>query len=135
MSLVIDTGAGHEAEAFCVGNYTSNVSPMWTHALGVPDRPCFNEDGSPRMASRLVDGEWERFHLHDHGLRVLHGAPCSEAAGVVARAVERMEADPDFYRQWEPENGWGDYEGALAYLRRLRDGCQENPAASICVYS
>jgi hypothetical protein len=32
--LEIDTGGPEPAEVEDVGNYTSNCSPMWTHALG-----------------------------------------------------------------------------------------------------
>lgn len=135
--LAIDTGAPEPATVAECGNYTSNVSGMWLLALGLPERPCYQEDGSPRMGSRLNrdTGTWEPVHVHDHGLRVLHGAPCSEAAGVLARAVERMRADPDLYRPMEPSNGWGDYEGALAYLDGIAQACATHPKATVYVSS
>jgi hypothetical protein len=61
--------------------------------------------------------------LFAHGHRDLMHAPCSEVAGVAASALRRLEADPEHYRQWNPENGWGNYEGALDFVRRLRDLC------------
>ena len=30
--------------------------------------------------------------------------------------VKMMAEAPEFFRQWNPKNGWGDYEGALGYL-------------------
>jgi hypothetical protein len=63
-----------------------------------------------------------------------HGAPCSEACGPLARGVERMEAEPDRYRKMNPENGWGDYEGALDFLRRLLRACRAHPNATIQIW-
>lgn len=127
--VYVEVPTGPES-SYCVfdANYTSNVSAMWTHALDVPERPCYNEDGSPRMGSRhnRDTGEWEPVHIHDFGLRVLHGAPCSEAAGVLARAVQRMESDPEFYRQWNADNGWGDYDGALKFLRSVAEAAAQH---------
>jgi hypothetical protein len=101
--LEIDTG-GPENEwpdVVEIGNMTSNVVGMWRAAL----------NGVP-----LAD---------------FHHAPCSEAAGPLADAVKRMEADPDTYRAMNPPNGWGNYEGALAYLRRLAEACAEHPKCRI----
>lgn len=86
-------------------NYTSNVSGMWSKAL----------------ATTTVRG--------------LDGAPASEAAGVLAAAVERMRANPDDYRPMNPENGWGDYEGALAFLEWMAETAREHPATTIRVSS
>ena len=101
--LDIDTGAGEPQTVVEIGNYTSNVSPMWREALG---------------GVRLRD---------------YHGAPCSEAAGPLAEAVKRMEAEPDEYRKMNPPNGWGDYEGALDYLRRLAEACATHSKCTIYV--
>lgn len=84
-----------------LGNMTSNVAPMWQLAL----------NGVP--------------------LKAFHRAPCVEAAGPLAAAVRRMEADPDTYRALNPPNGWGNYDGALRYLRTLAEACAANPACRI----
>lgn len=99
--LMIDTGAPDPQCAVEIGDYTSNVSPMWRDALA----------GRP--------------------LREFHDAPCSEAAGPLADAVQRMEADPGKYREMNPPNGWGDYEGALRYLRRLAEACAKHSKCTI----
>lgn len=91
-------GPEQEAPAFTRGSlHTSNVFPMWVKALG------------------------------GTSLSEFHNAPCSEAAGPLAEAVKRMEADPAAYQAMNPPNGWGDYEGALAYLRRLAEACAKHP--------
>jgi hypothetical protein len=63
-----------------------------------------------------------------------HGAPCSEAAGSLLRGVERMKADPAHYEAMNPENGWGDYEGALKYLEQLYEACTRHPKATIAIW-
>jgi hypothetical protein len=101
--LDIDTGAEEPQTVVEIGNYTSNVFPIWVEAL------------------------------NGRSLREYHGAPCSEAAGPLAEAVKRMEADPDKYREMNPSNGWGDYEGALRYLRSLAEASAEHPKCMIRV--
>lgn len=63
-----------------------------------------------------------------------HGAPCSEAAGPILRGIERMRTDPARYEAMNPENGWGDYEGALKYLERLYEACTQHPKATIAIW-
>lgn len=95
-------------------NVTYNLAGMFAAALDLPERL---EERSTVF-----------------GLRLLDGAPGSEAGGVLRRAVERMEADPDKYRAMNPPNGWGDYEGALACLRYLHAGCVEHPDGIVAVH-
>jgi hypothetical protein len=57
----------------------------------------------------------------------------SEALAALQRAVAAMEADTGKYEAMNPPNGWGDYEGALDYLRRLMDACAAHPKATIWI--
>lgn len=101
--LEIDTGGESPATVYEVGNYTSNVSGMWTQALN--DRALYEFDG---MAA-------------------------TEAVPLLDAGIAAMEADPAGFRELNPANGWGRYEGALDYLRRLRAGCVEHPKTVIRV--
>lgn len=98
----VDTGGTEPAyvELAEVGNYTSNVFPMWCEALG-------------------------------HSLADLAEKNAGASLPALQRAVADMEADPARYQAMNPANGWGDYDGALDYLRRLRDACAEHPKATI----
>lgn len=100
--LQIDTGAEYPATVYEVGNYTSNVSRMWTTALG-------------------------------HPLYELNDRNAGEAVAVLDEAIGRMHAGADEYQAMNPANGWGDYAGALKYLRRLREGCAQHPKTVIHV--
>lgn len=78
------------------GNYTSNVSRMWGWALSlVCETPM-----------RLADTE---------------GWSCEKAAPILAKAVAVMEAERPRMEAWNPENGWGDFNGALEYLRNAAE--------------
>ncbi|WP_406227412.1 hypothetical protein [Streptomyces anthocyanicus] len=68
-----------------------------------------------------------------HRLADLHGQNAGDSADVLKQAVADMEARPDHYRAMNPANGWGDYEGALDYLRRLMIACCAHPKAEICI--
>ena len=63
-------------------------------------------------------------------------APCSEAAGPLAAAVRRMEADPDAFKALAPATQWGsdcEYEDALKFLRYLADASAGSPNAILRV--
>jgi hypothetical protein len=102
VDLTIDTGGPDYASVFDVGNYTSDVAPMWDLALGRP-------------------------------LYELHNWNAEDVVPDLDRAIAAMRAAPAVYEALNPSNGWGDYEGALAYLERLREGCVAHPKTYIRV--
>ncbi|MFJ4418247.1 hypothetical protein [Streptomyces sp. NPDC088925] len=85
-----------------IGNYTSNVSGMWTEALGYP------------LAD--LDGHTARAHI-----------------AALQLAVDDMEFRRAHYQAMSPSNGWGSYDGALRYLRKLAEACAAHPNATIRV--
>lgn len=101
VSLTINTGIEEVNVAEC-GNYTSNVSPMWSEALGFP-------------------------------LSKLCGMNASDAVPHLRKAIAAMEDEPNKYRAMNPENGWGNYEGALSYLRKMLIECVQHPLCKIYI--
>ena len=89
-------------------NYTSNVSRMWSDAIGIDYSLADLIRDNPRPSDLLP---------------------------YLERGVEAMKADPEKYRAWNPENGWGDYEGALAYLEWMAQGCRDYPGAVVDVWT
>lgn len=103
--LVMDTGGSEPATVAELGNFTSNVAPMWRKALAAA-----GED------IRLSDTE---------------GRGAAAVLPLLRKAVEHMEDHPDEYRELNPPNGWGDYDGALGYLRNVTQLCAKHPKASL----
>lgn len=99
------TGQDGESESvtvYDVGNYTSNVAPMWSAALG-------------------------------RSLGDLHGRSAGACVVWLTSAVKDMKREPDKYKAMNPKNGWGDYEGALAYLENLLHACKILPNTTVWI--
>jgi len=86
-----------------VGNYTHNVGHMWHLAVS---------ESGPLPDLDATDG--------------MRGA---EALPHLAAAVAWMIANAEQLRPLEPENGWGDLRGAVAYLVGAALACSEHPDA------
>ena len=84
-----------------VGNYTYNVSGMYREAM----------DGN--------------------SLSDFDGMVASEAISLLRKGYADMVNNPEKYELMNPENGWGNYDGAKKYLGRLLEACYENPDAII----
>lgn len=57
-----------------------------------------------------------------------------ELAPLLRDGIERLEAEPIFFQQFNPENGWGSYEGLLQAVKNLYAACMENPDANVSVW-
>lgn len=45
--------------------------------------------------------------------------------------IKALREFPDHYKQFAPENGWGTYEGFLAWLEKYAEACRKFPSARI----
>jgi hypothetical protein len=125
----MDIADGHvcPGDIVWIGNITYNISPMWADALRVDAGVAVDAGGGIRRIMGF-DGSREPYGIHR-----FEGAPGVEAAGPLIEAVRTMESDPERYKAMEPDNGWGSYDGALAFLRRIADECVAYPAYRIHV--
>lgn len=99
--LQMDTGGSEPAAITETRNLTYNLGPM-LRAAGFP--------------------AW----------KALIGAPASEAAGMLDGVAQRLRADRErLVAEFTPSNGWGDWDGAVAFIDELRDDCHSHPKASI----
>lgn len=46
-------------------------------------------------------------------------------------ALKTIKSDPERFEQHNPSNGWGDYDGFVAFVIDYLAACQENPDAEI----
>ena len=49
------------------------------------------------------------------------------------KGLKRLKESPDYYKIFNPENGWGSYEGLVEFVRAYRDACEANPDADVTV--
>lgn len=47
------------------------------------------------------------------------------------KGLKRLKSKPDYYKQWNPENGWGTYESLILFVEDYLKACIENPDAKI----
>lgn len=85
-------------------NYTWNVYPMFKRALG--------DDG--------FCNEWD-------------GLPAHVAVERCNLTLAEFDAFPDTFRALNPSNGWGDFDGARAFIEAIRDACARAPNATLRV--
>ena len=49
------------------------------------------------------------------------------------KGIARLEEAPQMFERYNPANGWGDYDGLVAWLKKYLAACEENPDATIYV--
>jgi len=45
--------------------------------------------------------------------------------------LRRLEGDPEYYRTFDPENGWGKYENLVNFVREYLKACRKYPKAQV----
>lgn len=49
----------------------------------------------------------------------------------LAQGLARLEADPQSFKQYNPPNGWGNYDGLVRFVRDYLKACKKNPDAKV----
>ena len=47
--------------------------------------------------------------------------------------LHRLQRDPEYFKQFNPENGWGTYEVFVSWVEKYLEACKENPDAEISI--
>lgn len=45
--------------------------------------------------------------------------------------LERLRADPQRFKQLNPSNGWGKYDGFVLWVEKYLQACEDNPEADV----
>jgi hypothetical protein len=56
-----------------------------------------------------------------------------QLVGPLTEGLERLTSDPEKYRAFNPANGWGDYDGLVAFVTEYLAACIANPDADVKV--
>ena len=57
----------------------------------------------------------------------------SEIAELLDEGWNILLSDPEKYKRYNPENGWGSYEGLVNFVYNYRNACWDNPDAELRV--
>jgi hypothetical protein len=99
--LEVDGGGREPIEVYW-SNYTSNVAPMWRRAM--PDTD---------------------------GVAGLHGMAATDVVPLLERGIAYFNENQADLDAMNPENGWGDREGAVLELVNLLSACRDYPKTTI----
>lgn len=101
-------------------NYTHNCNGMIGHVVDTL-RP------GARDAKRAETGYGSWWDL-------LHGMNGEEGYKLLSQIVGGLSEAPAFFREMNPDNGWGDYDSLMRVLIEMRDASEAAPAASWSVW-
>lgn len=48
--------------------------------------------------------------------------------------LARLKTDPQKYSAFNPENGWGSYDGLVRFVEQYLQACEEHPSAKVRVW-
>lgn len=139
----IDTG-GPEALSVEIGNMTSNVSGMWAKCLTaatetVPAFASLKGADARRMLAERPELDYYRDNLAAFeerlSLRDLAGHSARELVPLLEAAIAWGFEHLDDLREDNPDNGWGNAEGALLYLLDIKNVCEAHPIGKLVVSS
>lgn len=51
----------------------------------------------------------------------------------LTKGLAELKSKPEYYKQFNPENSWGSYEGLLSFVESYLVACKANPDAKISV--
>jgi len=64
----------------------------------------------------------------EHGLKF-----AKEISELLNEGWNTLLSEPEHFKQWDPENGWGSYEGLVDFVYKYRNACWDNPDAELRV--
>ena len=57
----------------------------------------------------------------------------SQLIGALEAGLDLLRADPERFKAFNPENGWGSYEGLVKFVETYLAACKESPDAAVRV--
>ncbi len=106
-------------------------------ALGIEDRPlefkeicvyeynCTHNLGSMASAAGVYQALWRPEEI-----------PANKASDLIellSSGLRRLKGSPDVYKEFNPSNGWGSYEGLVKFVESYLNACTEFPDAGISI--
>ena len=57
-----------------------------------------------------------------------------EMIPLLSSGLEKLVSNPEYYKTFNPPNGWGSYDGLVKAVTEYLNACKENPDAEISVW-
>ncbi len=57
----------------------------------------------------------------------------SELIAPLSEGLQKLVASPQEYKKYNPQNGWGDYDKLVSFVKDYIKACVENPNADVRV--
>jgi hypothetical protein len=103
-----------------VSIYSGNI----THNLGKMAREVkYGLEWAGVADLSLYDVLWRP---EEHGFKL-----AKEISDLLDIGWNILISDPEKYKRYNPENGWGSYEGLCDFVYRYRNACWDNPEAEL----
>jgi hypothetical protein len=61
------------------------------------------------------------------------GMLCEKVKDIVIDGLVHMAENEDDYKELNPSNGWGNYDGAVRFLEKIYEACLRHPKATVIV--
>jgi len=126
-----------ESEEIYSANITHNLGKMANKA-GIYEalwRP--GELLAPETATRIREQEKVgNYHESGGAYELERSLPVVHARDLVAplrAGLELLRAEPDRFKAFNPENGWGDYDGLVRFVENYLAACETYPDAEVRV--
>lgn len=116
LSQLPDESQEYESREFWWRNITHNLTEMASYCV-----PESKQDIS------LYDLMWCDEYPAD--------IPRTKYITYLVECAKELEANPDKYKQYNPKNGWGSYEGLLSYVKEFAKALIDAPQDTTIEYS
>jgi hypothetical protein len=57
----------------------------------------------------------------------------SQLINPLRNGLAKLQAEPNYYKQFNPANGWGNYEGLVKFVKAYLEACKADPGAKVSV--
>jgi hypothetical protein len=119
MSLDIYMSEGEEThECVCrCGHTHTRIEPIWAEDLNIT-----HNLGEMAEQAEIYDAMWGA-----------DGATARDLIPALRLGLFRLKDNPEYYRLFNPPNGWGSNETLMDFVERYLSMCENHPEATIRV--
>ena len=78
--------------------------------------------------------EWnDNANIYEHGFQHSHTILAKDIMGYIAIGYAKLISEPEYYKTFNPSNGWGSYDGLVRFVSNYLKACVDYPLAMVKV--